>query len=386
VSRAAGLGLTGSPLLLPCLNHSLLSVAAATVDHMQQSGGTPFEATRAMTPEELAALLASSYSYDPEVSRRPLLAVLDTSFVRTALHHQLTKGTTAASVSLAQDGSIRLFMEYETLVETQQKLPKFAKDFGRPVEELTQIINGWLPDITVVKLPPALRQLDKRALDVRACDPDDYPAAALTSLLSPCILLTHNHKDFGPLGVRTPEQAKDTVLAAVQLKLGEFEFSAMVMIPTAPFRAAGMAFNWASAKIGRPATVTIVAVVAVCLAIIYFKQPPERKDKIKQAAAEIGKSYLNELTVVTANVQSAQAQIRANVVPGPKERSPASAIARELALSDESLSAQQLAELLDESARPSVPRLRAFLRTNNQTVFAEVRHGGFVLGRHYRLP
>jgi hypothetical protein len=95
-------------------------------------------------------LLASSYSYDPEISRRPLLAVLDTCFVRTALHYQIASGTAAASVSLAQDGSVRLFMERETLVETCRKLPKFAKDFGVTVGELRRIINEWLPSINVV--------------------------------------------------------------------------------------------------------------------------------------------------------------------------------------------------------------------------------------------
>jgi hypothetical protein len=209
-----------------------LSVPAATVDQMQQSGEPPpFVSARTMTPEELADLLASSYSYDPEISRRPLLAVLDTCFVRTALHHQITSGTAAASVSLAQDGSVRLFMERETLVETCRKLPKFAKDFGVTVGELRRIISEWLPSINVVSLSPALREIDKRALDVRERDPDDYAAAALASLLSPCILLTHNHKDFGALGVRSADQCKDTIMAVVALKLGEFEFSAMVMIP-----------------------------------------------------------------------------------------------------------------------------------------------------------
>ena len=353
---------------------------------MQQRGEPPpFVSARTMTPEELADLLASSYSYDPEISRRPLLAVLDTCFVRTALHHQITSGTAAASVSLAQDGSVRLFMERETLVETCRKLPKFAKDFGVTVGQLRRIINEWMPSINVVSLPPALREIDKRALDVRERDQDDYAAAALASLLSPCILLTHNHKDFGALGVRTADQCKDTIMAVVALKLGEFEFSAMVMIPAAPFRAAGMAFSWASAKIGRPATVAVIAAVAVILAVIYFNQPPERKDKIKGVAAEVGKSYLNQMMVVTASVQSAQAQIRANVVLGPERRSPISAVLRELALADDSLSAQQLADLLDEPVRPPVARLRAFLHANDQTVVAEVRRGGFVLGRHCRL-
>ena len=78
--------------------------------------------------------------------------------------------------------------------------------------------------------------------------------------------------------------------------------------------------------------------------------------------------------------------LRACVVPSPQQRTPVSAIMRELALSPESLSAQQLADLLDPSVRPSVADLRAFLRAHDATVFAQVRRGGFVLGSHYELP
>jgi hypothetical protein len=59
---------------------------------------------------------------------------------------------------------MRMFMEYETL-EVQRRLPKFAGQFGVPVAELARIFNEWLPYIRVVQLPPALRDLDQRALD-----------------------------------------------------------------------------------------------------------------------------------------------------------------------------------------------------------------------------
>jgi hypothetical protein len=62
------------------------------------------------------------------------------------------------------------------------------------------------------------------------------------------------------------------------------------------------------------------------------------------------------------------------------------AILRELALAEESLSAQQLADLLAPPARPPVPDLRAFLRQHHSTVFKQVRRGGFIMGSHYELP
>lgn len=93
-----------------------------------------------MTPEELADLLARSYSFEgwSDLGNGPLLAVLDTSCVRTGLRHQLLHGSLPASVSTARDGSVRMLMEYETLVETGRKLPKFAKDLGVPTAELTR--------------------------------------------------------------------------------------------------------------------------------------------------------------------------------------------------------------------------------------------------------
>jgi hypothetical protein len=78
--------------------------------------------------------------------------------------------------------------------------------------------------------------------------------------------------------------------------------------------------------------------------------------------------------------------LRASVVPRPEQRTPVSAILRELAASTESLSAQQLADLLDPSVRRPVADLRAFLRAHDVTVFDQVRRGGFVLGSHYHLP
>ena len=62
-----------------------------------------------------------------------------------------------------------------------------------------------------------------------------------------------------------------------------------------------------------------------------------------------------------------------------------SAILRELAVAPESLSAQQITDLLDPSVRPTVTDLRAFLRAND-AMFDQVRRGGYVLGRRYTIP
>jgi hypothetical protein len=117
----------------------------------------------------------------------------------------------------------------------------------------------------------------------------------------------------------------------------------------------------------------------------YLKQPPERRDTVKKVAASIGTHVMNEYSVVSGNVYQARVTLRASVVPKPQGRTPVSAIMRELALSSESLSAAQLAELLDPSGRPSVADIRAFLRAYDKAVFKHMRRGGFVLGSHYQL-
>ena len=330
----------------------------------------------------MLAEAAELSALDPR--RGPLPAVLDTGFIRTGLEDQLKKGKVPASVWSAQDGSLRLFMEYDTLIETDEKLPKFADQLGVTVSELRRILNqDWLPNIEVVRLPLTLRELDPRALLVRDRDADDFPAAALAALLSPCLLLTHD-KDFGVLGVRSRNQGRDGVLAVVDIKVGEVRLQAVIAVPAIPFRAAGAAMNWATEKIG-PAAWVILGLVVAGGIYWYLKQPTERRDGIKKVAASIGTHVMNEYGTVAGDVYQARVTLRASMVPKPVSRTSASAILRELALSPESLSAAQLAELLDPSARLPVADIRAFLRENDNATFHQVRRGGFVLGTRYQL-
>jgi len=176
-----------------------------------------------LTPADLSAMLADAVELNTLDPRRvPLPGVLDTDFIRTGLHYQVANGLPPRSVRTAQDGSIRLFMEHDTLAETAQRLPRFAGQLGVPVADLRRILNeDWLPHVDVVRLPAPLRAADTRALEVRDADPLDYPAAALAALLSPCLLLTRNYKHFGALGVRTHTQGLDGVMAVVAISIGD---------------------------------------------------------------------------------------------------------------------------------------------------------------------
>jgi len=344
-------------------------------------------AEHVLSEEDLAALLADAAGGSwLDLSCRPMPGVLDTDFVRTGLHYQLSNGIPPRSVRTARDGALRLFMEYDTLTETGEKLSKFADQLGVTVADLRRTLNqDWLPHIDVVELPDSLRQADPRALQVRDRDPGDFPAAALAALLSPCLLLTRNYKHFGALGVRTHTQGVDGVMAVVAINVGEMQVRAVVRIPAAPAMAIGGAVKWAYDRVG-PITWVTLGVLTVGGIYWYRQQPIERQVQITKVAGEVGTHLLEELGTAADGVQQARLQLRACVVPRPEQRTITSAILRGLAISQESLSAQQLAELLDPSLRPSVSDLRAYLRAHDNTVFDQVRRGGFVLGSHYQLP
>ena len=342
---------------------------------------------RVLTEQELGALIDDAM--DPSwlgLSGRPLPAVLDTDFVRTGLHYQLSNGGPPRSVTTAQRGLLHLFMEHDTLVETLARLPRFADQFGVPEADLRRMLNeDWLPHVDVVRLPASLRRADPRAMEVRDRDAEDFPAAALAALLSPCLLLTCNYKHFGALDVRTRSQAVDGVMAVVAINIGEMQVHAMVMLPAAPVMAVGAAAKWASDRFGPVAWVVLGLLVGGGI-YWYRKQPPEYRERAREVAGKVGTRLLEEFGTVADGVNQARVQLRASVVPRPERRTPVSAILREMAVSTESLSAQQLTELLDPSVRPTVAGLRAFLREHDTTVFRQVRRGGFVLGSPYELP
>ena len=323
-----------------------------------------------------------------ELRGGPQIAALDTSCVRTGLNRQLQHGGPPRSIREVRDGTIRLFMEYTTLVETAQRLDRFAKQFGVPKEQLAEMLNqDWLPYIAVVKLPEALRRVDERASQVEALDEDDFPAAALATLLSPAILLTHNFKDFAPLGVRDWSQGTDAVFAAAGIKDGETMFQGMLIVPAAPVVAVGAGAKWVADRVG-PAGWFLLPLLGIGGYYIFRRQPPKRQERWKETARDLGRAFVEETSKAAEQVNQARELLNHCVVPGPENRTPISAVMRLVARSSESLSAQQICDALDDEVRPSVTDLRAYLHANkgDNGPFVEARRGGFELGkRSYRI-
>ena len=314
---------------------------------------------------------ADRYEDLVELRRRPLVAVLDTSCVRTGLAHQLKSGLPPASLSTVQDGMTRLFMERETLEETCEKLPAFAAQLGVSTSDLVRrFAEDWLPYIRVVDLPTQFRELDTRAVAVHALDSDDYPTAALAALLSPCVLLTHNYKHFGPLGVREPQQGVNAVIAAIDLKMGETRLQAVATIPAAPLFTVGAGAKWAAGRFG-PVVWLIVGLLIIGGIVTYRLQPPERREAIKRVAGEAGRFLIEESSEAASAVDRAGQLLGTYAVPAPDRRTPTATVLRELALAPGSMSAQQLYDRLEAGGRPTVSALRAFLHANKEGVFGK---------------
>lgn len=314
-----------------------------------------------------------------ELRSGPIPVIVDTSGLRTGLHYQLCQGRLPASLWSEDRGDVRLFIERETLDEATDRISRFATQFELPEAELhAMFAEDWLPRMRVVDLPPVLRSLDERACEVQARDPSDYPAASLAALLSPCILLTGD-KDFRALGVQRTRQGTDAIVAAISVKAGESQVSAVTMVPTAPVIVAGAGAKWAADRFGPLAWVAALVLI-VGAVMIYQYQPQERRQRIREGAKTAGRIYFDLANQAMAQLHAAEQALGGSAIAGPTQRTVASAVLRQLAIAPESMSAQQICDALPDDLQPSVTHLRTFLHANKDSLVAEVRRGGFLLG------
>ncbi|MDG7000095.1 MAG: hypothetical protein JRN15_13390 [Nitrososphaerota archaeon] len=318
------------------------------------------------------------------------LAVLDTSHVRTGLHYQLKNGRPPAMIGLAETGAIGLFMELETLTETVEKLPKFAnqlaKDFTVDENILKEVLKeDWLPHIRVVRLPEDLRELDSRAVKVRDLDSEDFPTAALASILSPCILLTGNSQHFYPLGVTDFDHGRKAIIA-----VGDGE-SNRIMLSTIE-TGTGLAITtpvevgkWLYKKSGYKG---LLIASGLILAALYFyrKQPQSKRETALYYLNQTFQFTYHMWTQAEAMITNAEARLEALSVPPPQQRSQLADVIRTLALAPDSMSAQAIHNTLAGQKRPKVVEIRKFLHDNKNGLFWEIRRGSFVVGRYYTIP
>src|SRR5262249_21264252 len=141
------------------------------------------------------------------------------------------------------------------------------------------------------------------------------------ALLSPCLLLTHNYKHFGALGVRTRTQGVDGIMAVLAINIGEIQLQAVIWLPKLPLGVAGAVMEWATEKMGPWAWVILGVVVAGGIHW-YRKQPPERRNQIKSLAGQVATHVTHEYSKAADGVHQARLQLRACMVPGPEPGQP----------------------------------------------------------------
>jgi hypothetical protein len=234
----------------------------------------------------------------------------------------------------------------------------------------------------VVELNDRFRAKDARAAQVSALDPDDYPAAALAALLSPCALFTGNRKHFYPLGVNHPRQGVVLIDAVAEIFIGEQQFQMAVMIPGLPLFGLYKGLEWVVDRLGGVGVVLGGLLIGGAI-VGYQCLSQETRDTVKKTASMMGNVLIEAGVEALAAADQGRKSFERLAVPAPESRSLEATIIRELAFSTESMSAQQLKDVLDESLPLSVVSIREFLHENKGTLFGEVRRGSFILGQHY---
>ena len=273
-------------------------------------------------------------------------------------------------------------MEGETLREMFEKIPHFAEQLQVSDDALAELfITEWLPSISVVDLPDELRDLDARSLIVRRRDQDDYAAASLAALLSPCILLTHD-LDFEALGIKHREQAFFAICLVEDVSDGDAAVTAAIMIAGAPLYAVGVGAKHAYDRLG-PVALGVIGLIVAGGVLLYFKQPPEKRNAIKTGGGKVFRALAELHGKAAATADQARHELRQNMVPPALDPPPFAAIFRTLATTPISLSAQQLHDVLETKYVFDVRELRAYLHGNRGFQFFEERRGGFRFGLPY---
>jgi hypothetical protein len=329
--------------------------------------------------EALKAFVASNYKIET-----PVIAIVDTSFLRTGFEFQLANGRAPRSLVEMRSGSVKAFIEGETLRETFKKFPKFARQLGVSEKVLRDLfVDEWMPNVKVVDLPEHLRDLDERSLAVRQRDCNDFAAASLAVLLSPCVLLTHD-LDFQALGVSDRDQGYFAICLVGELIEGNAQVRATAMIPAAPIMVLGAGTKYAYDRYG-PAALGILGLIAAGGVLLYLNQPVERRQAIKRGTGTALHALAEMYGEATATVQHAQRELRINLVPPSEDPQPIASILRVLATTSKSLSAQQLCDELEGTYSFNVKDVRAYLHAYKGSLFFEERRGGFRLGLPYSL-
>lgn len=291
----------------------------------------------------------------------PCQFVIDTEFFYSAFQYELQQGRCPLSLREAMNGSIRLYMASATMTELREKkLGEFAVGLCTSPAVLSEFLRRWQKWITEVDIPA--EHQDPRIVAVSERDPSDRPAAILASILAPCMLVT-NDKDFQAYGVNNSISHVIIFEAAVELSWASVEMHAILQIPELPLRGAIIGVGLAAERF-KVSPLVIVAAVALLGFVAYRVVSEEARTTIKTTAKSMAKNYVSDLHRVQTAERLARTCLEQRVVVPAVNRSREDNIVRELAMTNEPISAQRLWERLPTNDRPSVKSIREILRNH----------------------
>jgi hypothetical protein len=298
--------------------------------------------------------------------RTPYLCVLDTEFFFSAFQYQLKhNGSAPRSLQITKIGKIRLFVAEKTFVELIDKLPEFAAKLDTKPELLAEfLIRYWLSWLKLVKLPE--ESIDSRVSTIATRDSSDRPAAHLASLLSPCLLLTKDSDFEALLGVLKPVDYGEVVQAIVEHDEAMSQAQAIELLSLLPISATIEGIKWISTRL-QVSPWMVGGIICFFGIWVYRSQKEEVRGKIRKIATQVGYQFMLTFAEAETKLMNARRKLQERLVLPKQYRTHEEIILRELAVSNDALSAQKLWNRLDAESRPSVKVVRELLRTHPST-------------------
>ena len=201
-------------------------------------------------------------------------------------------------VERRSEGSLRLFMEYDTLVETEAEATQVRR--GSSACQWTSCgassTRNWLPNIDVVQPPPWAAGAGSPGRCERPSTATwttsrrpRWPPCCRPACCSPTTTSTSAPWACGPA-----TRALNGVMAVLAINVGEVQSACSHRGPGPPLPRRGCRHELGHREV-RPRRLGDPLGLVVAGGIYwYFKQPPERRDTIKKVAGSMGTHIMEE--------------------------------------------------------------------------------------------
>jgi hypothetical protein len=159
--------------------------------------------------------------------------------------------------------------------EVERRLPDVARRCGKSLGEVVTTWNEvFLPRLLFVPISGDEIK-DDRVDAVRRLDPNDVTTAALAVLLAESVLLTHNYKDFQPLGIPKVE-VKEIAVEAQALSGVLRQADAATLLPRAVGYGVHAGAKRVVSALGSEASLVLGLLILGAI-VLYWESEPMRR-------------------------------------------------------------------------------------------------------------